>query len=254
MAPKYIIHKPEDITRIRAAARAAALAREQIAAAVQPGMNTKELDNIAGSIIRGLGGTPAFFGYRGFPANICISINDEVVHGIGTPDRFILKGDVVSIDVGVLLDGAVGDTAKTVYAGDLPMPADVERLIEKTYLALVAGIRAARNGAYIEHISRAVEETAKAAKLGVVRDYVGHGCGLKLHEPPEVPNFLSNTKGVLLRPGMVLAIEPMLNLGSYRVYVDNDKWTVRTADGTKSAHFEHMILITERNPEVLTSV
>lgn len=252
--PKYIIHTPDEIKRIRVAAHAAAVAREKIAASVHSGMTTKELDLIAGMIIRDLGGVPSFLGYHGYPGNICISVNDEVVHGIGRADRFILKGDVVSVDVGVTIDGAVGDNAKTVYVGDDPIPEDVARLLRETERSLEDGIRAARGGNYMMDLSHAIEQTAKAAKLGIVREYVGHGCGIHLHEPPEVPNFTSRERGVKLIPGMVLAVEPMLNLGTHRVFVERDRWTVRTADGKKSAHFEHMILITEEQPEVLTSV
>ena len=252
----FILHTPDEIRRIRVAAHLTALARDRIAEQARPGMSTKELDDIAGAIIRSLGGKPAFLGYCGYPANICISVNDEVVHGIASPDRFLLKGDVVSIDVGVSFDGAMGDTAKTIcLCDDGPVPDDTARLLEGTRLALDAGIRAAHTGGCIRDISRAVEKTAKAYKLGIVRDYVGHGCGIKLHEPPEVPNFVSYEKGPRLQPGMVLCIEPMLNLGTWKIYVEPDHWTVRTADGEKSAHFEHMILITEEGqPEVLTSV
>lgn len=252
--PKYIIHTSEEIVRIRKAAHAAAIAREKIAGMIRAGMTTKELDIIAGDVIRGLGGTPTFLGYNGYPGNICISVNDEVVHGIGRPDRFILKGDIVSIDVGVTLNGGIGDTAKTVYVGDEPLPTEIQLLLKKTEDSLMAGIHAARCGRYMQDISRAIEGVANEAGLGIVRQFVGHGCGTKLHEPPEVPNFVSNDKGALLRPGMVLAIEPMLNLGTHKIYIEPDKWTVRTADGKRSAHFEHMVLITEKQTEVLTSV
>ncbi len=248
----YIIHTPEEIARIRVAAAAAAHAREQIASAVEAGMSTKELDMIAGAIIRDLGGVPTFLGYCGYPGNICISVNDEVVHGIGRPDRIILKGDVVSVDVGVTLGGAVGDTAKTVYVGDDEPPGDVQRLLEGTRLSLEAGIKAAKAGNCMQDLSRAVEKVAVAHGLGVVREYVGHGCGIHLHEPPEVPNFATRSRGVKLLPGMVLCIEPMMNLGTHRIYVEDDQWTVRTGDGKKSAHFEHMVLITEDQTEVLT--
>ena len=228
-----------------------AQAREQIAASVTEGMTTGELDMIAGAIIRDLGGTPAFLGYNGFPGNICISVNDEVVHGIANNQRIIGKGDVVSVDVGVSINGAVGDSAKTVYVGTEP-PENIKRLLEGTELSLEAGINAAKNGNCIQDISRAVEKVAGQYRLGVVREYVGHGCGIHLHEPPEVPNFATKSRGAKLLPGMVLCIEPMLNLGTHRVYVESNHWTVRTADGKKSAHFEHMVLITEGQAEVLT--
>ncbi len=255
MARKFIVHTPDEIKRIRAAAHVTALARDRIANEVRIGMTTKELDDIAGAIIRSYGAVPAFLGYCGFPANICISVNDEVVHGIASPDRILRENDVVSVDVGAKIDGAIGDTAATVCLSPADaLPSDEARLLEGTRLSLEAGLKAAKAGAYIRDISKAVEKTAKQYHLGVVRDYVGHGCGIALHEPPEVPNYAAREQGPKLVPGMVLCIEPMLNLGTYKIFVERDGWTVRTADGAKSAHFEHMILITEGQSEVLTSV
>lgn len=248
---KFIIHTPEEIARIRVAAHLTALARDQIAASIQEGMSTKELDMIAGAVIRSLGGKPTFLGYGGFPANICISLNDVVVHGIASNSQIIQKGDIVSIDVGVTFDGATGDTALSVYVGGEP-DADNQRLLDGTRLALEAGIAAAKNGNCMRDLSGAVEKVGQAHKLGIVRDFVGHGCGIRLHEPPDVPNFTTPGSGVKLLPGMVLAIEPMFNLGTYKVYVEKDNWTVRTADGKRSAHFEHMVLIGEDQTEVLT--
>ncbi len=250
----FIVHTPDEIERIRAAAQAAAQAREQIADLVQPGMTTKQLDEMAGAVIHALGGTPTFLGYGGFPCNICISVNDVVVHGIANDRTVIQPGDLVSIDVGVTLHGGIGDTAKTVIAGGVPVSKAIERLMAGTQSALESGIRAARGGFHVRDISEAVEKEANAHKLGIVRDLVGHGCGVKLHEPPEVPNFVTRNPGPKLVPGMVLCIEPMLNLGTGKVYVEQDQWTVRTADGKASAHFEHMVLITENQPEVLTRV
>ena len=252
MAKDFVIHTPEEIVRIKEAARRAAIARDKIAEYVRPGVSTKELDMIAGEIIASLGGRCAFLNYHGYPGNICISVNDEVVHGIGRPDRVLLPTDIVSIDLGVRIDGACGDTAVTFGLG-APMPPAVQNLVEATRRALAAGIAAARAGNYIRDISAAVEEVGRRARVGVVRDYVGHGCGIKLHEPPEVPNFVSAAKGPQLEPGMVLAIEPMFNQGSFKVKTDRiDGWTVRTSDGLPSAHFEHMVLITENEPEILT--
>lgn len=251
--PEFIIHTPDEIGRIRQAAKAAAVARDRICMMIRPGMSTKELDEIAGSIIRSLGGEPTFLGYRGYPANICISVNDEVVHGIARADRFILKGDIVSVDIGVSMNGGVGDTARSVYVGENPPP-QIAKLLEYTEAALMAGIQAAKAGNYIQDISVAIEAVAKKVSLGVVREYVGHGCGTRLHEPPEIPNFSSRTRGPKLVPGMVLAIEPMFNLGTHRVFTEPDNWTVRSADGSLSAHFEHMVLINDNESEVLTSV
>ncbi len=244
-----IIHTPDEIKRIRVAAHAAAIARERIAAQAEPGMTTRQLDDIAGAIIHELGGIPTFLNYAGFPRNICISVNDVVVHGIAN-DYVMKEGDVVSIDVGVTLDGGIGDTAKTVVLGKSDK--DKDRLLIGTAESLEAGIAAAKADGHIIDISRAVEKVAKEYKLGIVRDLVGHGCGIKLHEPPEVPNFSTKSPGPRLQAGMVLCIEPMLNLGTHRVYVEPDQWTVRTEDGKLSAHFEHMILILDNQTEVLT--
>ena len=248
---KAIVHTQEEIIRIRRAAQVTAEVRDRIAAAIEPGMSTKQLDQIAGAYIAETGGTSAFLGYCGFPGNICISLNEVVVPGIGNADQIIREGDVVSIDVGVRIDGACGDTARTVAVGEVS--ADVKRLLKGTVEALDAGIAACTPGNRVGHISSAVEKCAQRHRLGVVRDYVGHGCGIKLHEPPEIPNFSGWGSGAKLEPGMVLAIEPMLNLGTWKVITDrSDHWTVRTCDGLYSAHFEHMVLITENQPEILT--
>ncbi len=249
--PRYIIYDDNAIAGIRKAAQAAALAKHKIAESIEVGMSTAQLDTIAGDIIRGLGGYPTFLNYHGYPGQICISVNDVVVHGIGSPDVIICDGDIVSIDVGVTLDGYVGDNAMSVIAGNTRLDEDVE-LLDVTRKAVLAGVEAARAGNFIKDISAAVENTAKSAKLGVVREYVGHGCGVELHEPPEVPNFVSRERGTVLRAGMVLCIEPMFNLGTNKVFTESDNWTVRTRDGKKSAHFEHMVLITQTDPEILT--
>ena len=248
---KAIAHTEEEIIRIRRAAQVTAEVRDKIANSIEAGMTTAQLDEIAAAYIAETGGKSAFLGYCGFPGNICISLTEVVVHGIRSADRIIREGDIVSIDVGVSIDGAVGDTARTVAVGEVS--ADVKRLLAGTLEALDAGIAACRMGNKVGHISSAVEKTAHKHCLGVVRDYVGHGCGIKLHEPPEVPNFSGWGSGAKLVPGMVLAIEPMLNLGTWKVITDrSDHWTVRTCDGLYSAHFEHMVLITENQPEILT--
>ena len=248
---KAIVHTEEEIIRIRRAAQVTAEVRDKIANSIEVGMSTAQLDEIAAAYIAETGGKSAFLGYCGFPGNICISLNEVVVHGIRSADRIIREGDIVSIDVGVSIDGAVGDTARTVAVGEVS--ADVKRLLTGTLEALDAGIAACRMGNRVGHISSAVEKVAHKHRLGVVRDYVGHGCGIKLHEPPEVPNFSGWGSGPKLEPGMVLAIEPMLNLGTWKVITDrSDHWTVRTCDGLYSAHFEHMVLITENQPEILT--
>lgn len=246
-----IIHTAEEIVGIRLAAQAAAQVRCQLPPLVRPGMSTWEVDELAGSMIAQTGGISAFLGYRGYPAKICISINDEVVHGIGVPDRIICDGDVVSLDIGVDLHGFIGDNAVTFVVGGSGSPA-VMRLLNCTEQALTNGLAQARAGNYIRDISAAVEKAAREARVSVVREYVGHGCGTRLHEPPEVPNFVSAYRGARLEPGMVLAVEPMFNLGSHRVFTTSDGWTVKTVDGSISAHFEHMVLVTEKEPEILT--
>ncbi len=247
-----VVYGEEEYPAIRAAARAAAEAVDQLVAMTRPGMSTGELDAVATAVIASTGGESAFLGYRGYPGQICISVNDEVVHGIGLPDRIMRRGDVVSLDVGVQLGGFIGDNATTfIVGGDTPSK-DVARLLKGTREALDEGIAAAVPGNRIGDISAAVERTAKRHRLGVVREYVGHACGRELHEPPEIPNFTGRSKGPALKPGMVLAIEPMLNLGKRHVVTDKDGWTVRTRDGSVSAHFEHMVLVTNDGPEILT--
>lgn len=247
----YVIHSELEICGIRKAAAAAAWVRDRLVTMISVGMSTKEINDLAAALIVSAGGTSAFLGYKGYPGHICISVNDEVVHGIGRLDNIIDNGDVLSIDIGVNLKGFVGDTAITLIVGKT-LDNNILRLLEGTKKALAHGIEAARPGNHVRDISIAVEKVAKSAKLSVVRDYVGHGCGTELHEPPEIPNFATKQEGVELRPGMVLAIEPMFNLGTYRVITDADGWTVRTIDGKISAHFEHMVLVTEKEPEILT--
>jgi methionyl aminopeptidase len=249
--PKFVIHTEAEIEGIRRAAQAAAQVLAGVSQAVRPGASTLELDRLAGRLIAEAGGQSAFLGYRGFPGQICVSLNDEVVHGIGRADRILKPGDVVSLDVGVGLDGCIGDTARTVFVM-APPSTEAQRLLRVAQESLEAGIAAARGGNGVHDIGRAVEAEVRRAGFSVVRDFVGHGCGLALHEPPEVPNFSQMTRGTPLRPGMVLAVEPMVNAGTHRVTVDPDGWTVRTADGRLSAHFEHMILITRNRPEILT--
>lgn len=252
MKKKFIVHSSEEIAGIRIACIAAAEIRDRLKAMAMPGMNTREFDAIAGAMIAAKGGRSAFLGYKGFPGQICISINDEVVHGIGCRNRVFMTGDLVSIDIGVNIDGFIGDTAVSFIVGDCEPDADSKRLLDATQKALFEGIAAARAGNTVFDISSAIEKVAKSAGLGIVREYVGHGCGCELHEPPEIPNYCLGKKGVELVPGMTLAIEPMFNLGTHAVKTDADGWTVRTKDGSRSAHFEHMVLITENEPEVLT--
>ena len=250
-ARDVVIHTPEEILRIRAAAAITAEARDELISRIEPGMTTLDVDLLAGRIIAATGGRSSFLGYHGFPGNVCVSVNDVVVHGIGNADTVLKEGDIVSIDIGITIGGATGDTAKTVALGKVAP--EVTNLLKVTEEALMNGIAQAVRGNHVNDISRAVEATAKRSRLGVVRDFEGHGVGIKLHEPPGIPNFDTRFKGPELRPGMVLAIEPMFNLGTWKVRVERDNWTVRTLDGKLSAHFEHMVLITEeQTPEILT--
>ena len=251
MSAKAVVHTYREIIGIRKAAQAAAHVREQLKFLIQPGMSTKDIDSLAVALIEGTGGRSAFFGYRGFPGQICISVNDEVVHGIGSQFRIVREGDIVSLDVGVELNGYIGDNAETIVVGAVLDPS-VEHLLNYTRLSLHEGIKAAVKGNCIRDISSAIQKVAEKAKLGIVREYVGHGCGVKLHEPPEIPNYRTPNKGPKLKNGMVLAIEPMLNLGTHEVKTERDGWTVKTLDSKLSAHFEHMILINNDKPEILT--
>ena len=218
--------------------------------AMQPGMKTRELDALAHRHIGHLGATPSFKGYRGFPATICVSLNEEIVHGI-PGDRAIQEGDIVSLDAGAIVGGYHGDSAITVGIGAISP--EQGRLIETTRQALERGVEQAQVGSRIGDISWAIQEYAEAQGYSVVREYVGHGIGRALHEEPSVPNFGEPGKGHLLRPGMVIAIEPMLNMGVWLTRVLPDDWTVVTADGMLSAHFEHTVAITEDGPVVLTA-
>ena len=247
-----VIHSERAIEGIRRAAQATAAVLAQLAAFVRPGLSTLEVDRQAADFIHAAGGESAFRGYHGFPGTICISLNQEIIHGIGRADRIIAPGDLVSMDVGVRLRGYIGDCARTVCAGGPPSGPSAT-LLRAAEEALFAGIAKACSGNYVNDISAAVESVVKSYGFAVVRDFVGHGCGRELHEPPEVPNFAQHATGARLVPGMVLAIEPMVNTGTHRVEIDRqDHWTVRTADGGWSAHIEHMVLITRDKSEILT--
>ena len=249
--PTIPIKDAAGVAGMRTSCRLARKILEELVLRLEPGRTTGEVDEWAGQIINQYGARSAFFGYRKFPGQLCISVNEEVVHGIGGPRR-LAYGDVVKLDVGILLNGWVGDTATTVGLGAIT-PAR-QKLLERTQASLHAGIQKARNGARLGEISHAVETTVKAAGYSVVKEFVGHGVGRKLHEEPQIPNFGRANSGPILRPGMTLAIEPMVNEGIDEVRIMKDGWTAVTADRRDSAHFEHVILITEGEPEILTQV
>jgi methionyl aminopeptidase len=243
------IKSPTEIERMRAACAAAAQILKAVVALVEPGRTTKELDEAAGDVIAKCGGTSPFLGYKGYPGNICVSVNDEVVHGIPGKRR-LQYGDIVSLDVGVVLNGFVGDNATTVPVG-LVAPRTQE-LLQVTEQALHAGIAQARAGNRVGDISHAVQVAVEARGFSVVREFVGHGVGRKMHEEPQIPNYGQPGEGPKLKPGMTLAIEPMINAGVSAVQMLSDGWTVVTADGSPSAHFEHTVLVTVDEPEILT--
>ena len=241
----------EELEKMRRAGRVVGETLEILQAAVRPGVTTQELDEIAEREIRARGATPSFKGYRGFPATICTSINSEIVHGI-PGSRALKDGDLIKLDAGAIVEGYHGDAAMTVAVGEVSEEA--LKLIETTERSLQAGIAEAKAGNRIHDIGAAVQTTAEGAGFSVVREYVGHGIGRALHEDPPVPNYGKPGTGLKLEPGLVIAIEPMVNVGSYETRLLPDGWTVVTADGALSAHFEHTIAITENGPEVLTAV
>ncbi|HXG39582.1 MAG TPA: type I methionyl aminopeptidase [Candidatus Limnocylindrales bacterium] len=242
----------EEIEKMRRAGRIVAEVLALVESELRPGVSTGYLDRIAERYIRSAGAIPSFKGYHGFPASLCISIDDEVVHGI-PGDRIIREGQVVSVDAGAIVEGWHADAARTFYVGGEP-PEPVRRLIETTRLAMLAGIAAAVPGNRVGDISAAVEDVAAPAGYGIVRQYVGHGIGTEMHQEPQVPNYRTPARGIRLEPGICLAIEPMLTLGSHEVETKADGWTVVTRDGSLAAHFEHTIAITEEGPEILTTV
>ncbi len=249
---KINIYKGSDLEGVRVAAKASAYVLQRLCEAVTPGMSTLDLDRLAAEFIKETGGKSAFLNYHGYPAQICCSVNEVVVHGIGRADKIINPGDIVSLDVGVTVGGFTGDNARTVVAGGVSTPLK-DKLLDATRRSLDAGIAAAVPGNRVCDIGAAVEKVVKEAGFSVVRDMVGHGCGRKMHEDPQVPNYKLPGFSPELKPGMILAIEPMVNVGTWRITIDKeDGWTVRTADGSLSAHFEHQILITQKEPEVLT--
>lgn len=247
-----ILKSREEVGKIASASRIVAESLEALRGFIKPGMTTKELDLFVEKKIRGKGGVPAFKGYRNFPATLCISINEEVVHGIPSPERVIQAGDIVGLDLGAIYDGFYGDSAITIPIGEVSPEA--RRLIQVTEESLYAGIDRAREGNRLSDISHAVQSVVEKAGYAVVTDFVGHGIGRSLHEEPQVPNFGPPGRGPRLREGMVLAIEPMVNMGKSDVKVLEDRWTAVTSDGSLSAHFEHTVAITKEGPVILSKV
>ena len=245
-----VLKTGRELKVMREACRISAGALKLVGSAVEPGVTTAELDRLAEEYIRSEGAVPNFKNYEGYPATACISINNEVIHGIPSKSRKIVAGDIVSVDLGAMFEGYHGDNAATFACGDVSPEA--KRLMDTTRESLYEGIKAARVGGRIGDISSAVQQYVEARGFSVVRQFVGHGIGTKLHEAPEVPNFGTAGRGIRLMPGMTLAIEPMVNAGAFDVKILSDGWTVLTRDGSLSAHFEHTIVITPDGPQIMT--
>jgi len=244
-----VVKNEQEIEAMRVSGTLAAEVLERVAKWIRPGLTTREIDNFAASLIAERSAKSAFLGYRNYPGNLCISVNDQVVHGLPN-ERRVQFGDIVSLDVGVIYRGFIGDTATTVPVGGCNLLA--QKLMDVTERALYEGIAQARAGNRVVDISRAVQKYVESHGFSIVREFVGHGVGRTMHEEPQVPNFVDDKKSPKLRPGMTLAIEPMVNAGKAAVELLSDGWTVVTKDGLPSAHFEHTVLITDGEPEILT--
>jgi methionyl aminopeptidase len=238
-----------EVAVMREAGRVVAAVLDKLKKEVKPGIKTKQLDKMAREELRKWGAKPSFKGYMGYPASLCVSINDEVVHGI-PGERVLKEGDIVSLDFGAYLDGFHGDAAVTVGVGKIGNQA--QKLLEVTEAALMVGIDAARSGARLGDVSASIQKYVESRGFSVVREYCGHGIGRELHEDPQVPNFGTGGTGLLLKKGMTLAVEPMVTAGDWRTRLDENKWTVHTVDDSLSAHFEHTIAIGDAEPEILT--
>ena len=244
------IKSAREIELMTEAGRILAIVHEELEKALHPGMTTKEIDKLGEEVIRSYGCVPSFLNYNGYPASICVSVNDEVVHGIPSHKRIIKEGDIVSLDAGVIYKGYHSDAARTHAVGEISKTA--ADLIKVTEECFFEGIKYAKEGNYLFEISAAIGRYANARGYGVVRDLCGHGIGSHLHEAPEIPNYEMNRRGPRLRAGMTLAIEPMINIGTWEVDWLDDDWTVVTRDGSLSAHYENTVLITENGPILLT--
>lgn len=245
-----VLKSPAEIEKMRQANQVVVTVMKAISAMIRSGVTTEDMNRVAEATIRKMGGVPAFLGYRGFPATLCTSVNEEVVHGIPSKARVLKEGDIVSVDCGVILDGYYGDHAITFAVGEVAPR--TRRLLDITQESLMKGIEQMVVGSRLGDVGAAVQTHVEAEGFGVVRDYVGHGIGRKLHEEPQVPNFGQPGSGLRLKAGMVLAIEPMINEGCADVKLLSDDWTVVTADGKCSAHFEHSVAITEKGPDILS--
>jgi methionyl aminopeptidase len=247
---RIALRTEKELARIRDAGRVVYEVLEALTRAAVPGVTTLALDRLAAERTRALGAVPAFLGYHGYPACLCVSVNDQVIHGIPSPTRTLAEGDLVGLDYGVVLNGWYADSARTVAVGKVH--AEAARLLAVTRGALARAIAAARSGGRLGDVGAAVQTFVEEQGFSVVRDFVGHGIGRRLHEPPQVPNYGAPGTGVELRPGTVLALEPMVNAGGPAVETMDDGWTAITQDGSWSAHFEHTVAVTENGPEILT--
>ena len=244
------IKSEREIELMREAGRILAKVHEELGRTLVPGMSTKEIDRMCEDMIRSHGCVPSFLNYQCFPASVCISINDEVVHGIPDKHRYLEEGDIVSLDTGVIWKGYQSDAARTHMIGEVS--GEARKLVEVTQQSFFEGIKYAKAGNHLNDISKAIQEYAESFGFGVVRDLVGHGIGTEMHEAPEIPNFAQRRKGIRLAAGMTLAIEPMITAGRYDVVWEDDGWTVVTEDGSLASHYENTILITDGEPEILS--
>lgn len=246
------IKSEHEIELMREAGKILAKTHDELAKQIKPGMSTYEIDKIGEEIIRSYGCIPSFLNYNGYPASICVSLNDEVVHGIPRKDCIVVEGDIISLDAGVIYKGYHSDAARTVAVGEISDEA--KKLIEVTKQSFFEGLKFAKEGYHLHDISNAISDYCEQFGYGVVRDLVGHGIGKNLHEEPEIPNFRQKRRGIKLQAGMTLAVEPMVNMGTYEVAWLDDDWTVVTEDGSLSAHYENTILITKGEPEILSLI
>ncbi len=244
------IKSEREIQLMRESCKILAKVYEELEKAIRPGVSTKELDTLAEKLIRNYGCVPNFLNYNGFPGTICASVNEEVVHGIPSKNRILKDGDIISIDCGCIYKGYHSDAARTYAVGTISK--EVQQLMDVTKQAFFEGIKMAKAGNHLYDISNAIDEYVTPFGYGIVKDLVGHGIGTALHEDPQIPNFSQKRKGLLLQPGMTLAIEPMINMGTWEVEWLDDDWTVVSRDGLPSAHYENTILITDGEPEILT--